>query len=141
MSSDSNTFQAVQDLASKLMDAAQAENQVAFDGFYLELKAICLENENTNKDHPVQWETLADFTEDYAEAIAGYQKALNKAIAVNSKEYMASIAYSMATMQVELGQSSAAMESLKKAKASASKLSDKVLKREIDTLIETLATN
>ena len=26
-------------------------------------KAICIENENTAKDHPVQWETLADFTD------------------------------------------------------------------------------
>ncbi|NQX92886.1 MAG: SDR family oxidoreductase [Flavobacteriales bacterium] len=46
------------------MKAASVEDIAQFSSLYAELKAICVDNENTDKDHPVQWETLADFTEE-----------------------------------------------------------------------------
>ena len=102
------------------------------------LEGICIDNENTEKDHPVQWETLADFTEELEDAVAGYAKALEKSIAINSKDHISSIAYSMATLQIELGQTDAAIENLQTAKISANKIEDKELKAEIDELLETL---
>jgi hypothetical protein len=120
------------------MAAAKKDNREAFDSLYAELKAICVDNENTAKDHPEQWETLADFTEELEEAVAGYEKALEKSIAVNSKDHMASIAFSMATLQIELGQTDSAVKNLQDAKISANKIEDRELKREIDGLLESL---
>jgi len=131
-------YKSVHTLAGKLMKAADKDDRVAFDSLYAELTAICIDNENSEKDHPVQWETLADFTEDLDAAVSGYEKAMAKAVAINSKDYMSSIAYSMATLQIELGQPDAAIKSLQEAKINANKIEDKVLKSEIHDLLESL---
>jgi hypothetical protein len=131
-------YKSVHSLAEKLMEASNKEDRDAFDSLYAELKAICIDNENTDKDHPVQWETLADFTEELEDAVAGYEKALEKSIAINSKDHMSSVAFSMATLQIELGQTDVAVKNLQDAKISANKIEDKELKVEIDELLETL---
>tara|TARA_R110001592_G_scaffold114997_3_gene315209 strand:- start:1341 stop:1763 length:423 start_codon:yes stop_codon:yes gene_type:complete len=131
-------YKSVYNLAEKLMEAANKDNREAFDSFYAELKAICTDNENTDKDHPEQWETLADFTEELEDALVGYEKALEKAIAINSKDHMSSIAFSMARLQIELGQTDAAIKNLQDAKISANKIEDKEFKVEIDDLLKTL---
>ena len=131
-------YKSVYSLAENLLDAANKNKKEVFDSLYDELKAICIDNENTDKDHPEQWETLADFTEELEDAVVGYEKALKKAIAINSKDHMSSIAFSMATLQVELGQVDAAIKNLREAKVSAKKIEDKELKMEIDTLLKTL---
>lgn len=133
-------YKSVYGLSEKLMIAANKDNREAFELLYTELKAICIDNENTDKDHPEQWETLADFTEELEGAVAGYAKALKKAIAIDSKDHMSSIALSMATLQVELGQTDAAIKNLQDAKASANKIEDNELKVEIDELLEALLT-
>lgn len=120
------------------MAAAQAQNQEKFDSHYAELKQLCEENENTDKDHPVQWETLADFTDDLTQAVAIYQHALAKAVAINAKEFCASIGYSIASLKVELDDKDSAIDYLENAKVSANKIADKQLKSEIHTLLEEL---
>jgi hypothetical protein len=129
-------YKSVYSLSEKLMAAAKKENIEAFDSLYADLKAICVDNEHTDKDHPEQWETLADFTEELVDAVAGYEIALAKATAINSKDHMSSIAFSMATLQIELGQADAAIKNLQDAKISANKIADKDLKKEIDDLLE-----
>ncbi len=131
-------YKSVFNIAGELMETAHTEDIETFNSLYLELKTICIDNENTDKDRPAQWETLADFTENLEEAVAGYEKALEKSIAINSKDYMSSIAFSMATLQVELGKTEAAIKNLKDAKISANKIEDKELKVEIDELLERL---
>lgn len=131
-------YKSVYDLAEKLMEADDKDNKGAFDSLYAELKAVCTDNENTDKDHPEQWETLADFTEDLEEALVGYEKALKKAVAIDSKDHMSSIAFSMATLQIELGQTDAAIKNLKYAKISANNINDKEFKAEIDEALEKL---
>jgi hypothetical protein len=131
-------YKKVHQLAGNLMKAAVKEDRVTFTALFGELQSICDDNEQTDKDHPVQWETLADFTEDLAEAVTAYAKALVKAEAINSKDFMSSIAFSMATLQVELGLEGAAIESLQKAQVSANKIEDKELKTEITELLEEL---
>lgn len=131
-------YKSVYSLSEKLLAAANKDDRAAFELLFEELKAICVEHENTDKDHPEQWETLADFTEELEDAVVAYKKALQKAIAVNSKDHMSSIAFSMASLQVELGQKEAAIESLQAAKISANKIIDKELKAEIDELLEKL---
>ena len=131
-------YKSVYSLSEKLMVAARKDNAEVFESLYAELKTICLDNENTDKDHPEQWETLADFTEDLEEAVIGYKKALKKATAINSKDHMSSIAFSMASLQLELGDIVAATQNLQDAKISANKIADKDLKKEIDDLLKTL---
>jgi len=131
-------YKAVHDLAEQLMAAAKKDDRKLFETLYTQLKTICDENENTPKDHPIQWETLADFTEELEEAVVGYEKALQKSIAINSKDHMSSIGYSMATLQIEIGQKEAAISSLQQAKVSANKIPDTDLKAEIDQLLQSL---
>ncbi|GAF62508.1 replicative DNA helicase [Psychrobacter sp. JCM 18903] len=131
-------YKAIYTLAEELLEADRIGNQAAFDGFYAELKAICNDNENTDKDHPEQWETLADFTEDLDEALVIYDKALAKATAINSKDHMSSIAFSMAVLQIEMGEKDAAIQSLQNAKITANKIEDKEFKVEIDELLTKL---
>lgn len=131
-------YKSVHSLAEKLMEAAKRDNRDVFDSLYADLKAICIDNENTDKDHPVQWETLADFTEELDIAVTVYAKALEKAKAINSKDHMSSIAFSMATLQIELGLTQDAINNLKSAKVSANKIEDQELKEEIDALLKTL---
>lgn len=131
-------YKAIYTLAEELLEADRIGNQAAFDGFYAELKAICTDNENTDKDHPEQWETLADFTENLDEALVIYEKALTKATAINSKDHMSSIAFSMAVLQIEMGEKDAAIKNLQNAKISANKIEDKEFKVEIDELLTKL---
>jgi hypothetical protein len=57
---------------------------------------------------------------------------------MDSKDHMSSIAFSMATMQIELGQTDAAIKNLENAKVNADRIDDKDLKKEIDELLEKL---
>lgn len=131
-------YKSIYKLAEELMEADRIGDQRAFDGFYAELQALCTDNENTDKDHPEQWETLADFTADYDEALVRYEKAMSKATAINSKDHQSSIAFSMAVIQIELGQTQAAIQSLQNAKITANKIEDKEFKVEIDELLASL---
>ncbi len=131
-------YKRVLSFTDSLMAAAQEQNQKRFDSYYLELKQLCEDNENTDKDHPVQWETLADFTDDLALAVTLYKHALVKAEAINSKDFRSSIGFSIAALQVELGDEADAIEHLEKAKISCNKIVDKELKAEIHDLLEKL---
>jgi len=131
-------YKSIYVLAEKLLEADSKNDQKTFDLLYAQLKDLCIENEKSDKDHPEQWETLADFTEDLEAALVIYEKALKKAIAINSKDHMSSIAFSMAVLQIELGQKDAAINNLQNAKISANKIEDKEFKVEIDELLATL---
>lgn len=131
-------YKSIYVLAEKLLEADSKNDQKTFDALYAQLKDLCIENEKSDKDHPEQWETLADFTEDLDEALVIYQKALDKAEAINSKDHLASIAFSMAELQIELGQTDAAIKSLQNAKISANKIEDREFKVEINELLAKL---
>lgn len=131
-------YKSIYVLAEKLLEADSKNDQKTFDVLYAQLKDLCIENEKSDKDHPEQWETLADFTEDLDEALVIYQKALDKAAAINSKDHLSSIAFSMAELQIELGQTDAAIKNLESAKISANKIEDREFKVEINELLEKL---
>lgn len=131
-------YKAIYSLAEDLLEADRIGDQAVFDALYAELKAVCTDNENTDKDHPEQWETLADFTADLEAALVIYEKALAKATAINSKDHLSSIAFSMAVLQIELGETDAAIISLQNAKITANKIEDREFKTEIDELLTKL---
>ena len=131
-------YKSIYVLAENLLEADSKKDQKTFDMLYAQLKNLCIENEKSDKDHPEQWETLADFTEDLEEALVIYQKALDKATAINSKDHLSSIAFSMAELQLELGQTDAAIQNLQNAKISANKIEDREFKVEINELLASL---
>lgn len=137
---NTKVYKAVYELAEKLMKAAAKEDRASFDALYAELEAICVNHENTAKDHPEQWETLADFTESTEDALSLYRKALDKAEAMSSSDHLASIGYSMALLQQQAGDLNAAMASLQQAQSVAHGIEDQALKDDIKALIDELTT-
>lgn len=131
-------YKQVHTLAETLMDAVEKEDQTRFDADYSQLKQICEEHEGSEKDHPVQWETLADFTGELELAVSIYDKALLKAEAINSIDFCSSIGYSVATIQLELGDKEGAIASLEKAKIACAEIEDKDLKADIHDFLTEL---
>lgn len=131
-------YKRVHSLAESLLKAANKKDQVTFDALYGELHNICLEHEGQEKDHPVQWETLADFTDNVAEAAKLYKKALARAEAIKSADFCSSIRFSLATMLLELGETEEALTVLREAKLVSANIEDKSLKNEIHDLLQTL---
>jgi len=125
-------------LAKGLMEAAEKNNEPFFYRQYDQLKVLCEENEKGRKNHPVQWETLADFTEETEDAIRYYDKALELAEGISAHDYIASICCSKATMLRECGEREKALEAVLYAEEHALKEDDKELKEEIAALIEAL---
>ena len=83
-------YKAVYGLAEGLVEADRKGDSAEFLSLYGRLEAICLDNDGTDKDHPEQWETLADFTEDLEAALLIYEKAQAKALAINAKDHLSS---------------------------------------------------
>lgn len=131
-------YKAIYGLAEGLVEADRKGDSAEFLSLYGRLEAICLDNDGTDKDHPEQWETLADFTEDLETALVIYEKAQAKALAINAKDHLSSIGLSMAKLQVDLGKKEAAIKSLESAQVCANKIEDKQLKAEIDAFLEGL---
>ena len=117
-------YKRVHTLAEGLLKAAHKEDEETFNALYQELSVLCDEHENTEKNHPVQWETLADFTEESDDALALYEKALGIAEAESAHDYIASINYAMAVLLKELGEIEQALTAAKNADAQSGNISD-----------------
>jgi hypothetical protein len=136
-------YKKVHTQAIEMLQAVDAEDDTAFDRLYDELKVLCEEHEGGDKNHPVQWEALADFTEDVVPAMVYYNKALNCAQAIEAHDYIASIAYSVAvllkddeSLQDENNREQA-LAMAKLANKSAANTEDRELQREIKALLKT----
>jgi len=131
-------YKKVHTLAEGLLKAAHKEDDATFEELYSELRALCDEHENTDKNHPVQWETLADFAEESDDALVLYKKALGLAKAESAYDYIASINYAMAVLLKEIGENEQALIAAENAHAQAGNIGDEELKEEIINLIEAL---
>ena len=89
-------------------------------------------------DEKITCNRVPNYTDELEDALIVYAKALEKSIAINSKDHRSSIGFSMASLQIELGETEAARTSLQDAKISANKISDLELKQEINDLFESL---
>ena len=131
-------YKKVHSLAEGLLNAAQQESTEKFQSQYAELLSLCEEHEGSEKNHPVQWEALADFTEESDDAFSLYKKALAIAEKESLHDYIASINYAMAILYEELGETKQALAVAEQANAQAGHIVDEVLKKEITTLINRL---
>ena len=131
-------FQQVEQLAETLMAAAERDDETSFYEGYNQLNALCELHAGTKNDHPVFWETLADFTEENPDAVSLYQRAFEIADSLKENEYKASIQFSLAQRLVELGEVAQAKQALIKSEKFASYTEDVDLQNEAAALIKTL---
>lgn len=138
-------YQQVYALAGELLTAAQTHADEQFAALYEQLRAICLDNEgDKHKNHPVQWETLGDFTENTVEALAFYDKAITVAQAIDAHDYLASIHYAIALLLTEdedapiTNRTAKALAAAQRAHNYAAKTSDVELQRDITALLTAL---
>ena len=133
-------YKKVHSLANDLMKAADREDEKSFYGFYDQLQALCEENEQDKvKNHPVQWEALADFTDDIDKALKLYEKSLDLASQTNALDYMASINLSMARLLLESNQTEAATKHATNAQIQAKNLGDNELCSDINEFLAALS--
>jgi len=132
---NTNLYKKVHQLAIELLKADDSNNDPIFQVYYQELKQLCEDHQHDDhKNHPVQWETLADFTNDLDAALVIYQQALDCAILREADDYQASICFSMAQLYNETQQFDAAFEKAKAAKTLCEKVDDNELLREVIAL-------
>ena len=103
-----------------------------------QLQKLCATNQESPKDHPLQWETLADFTDDGDQAIEIYQIGLNLAEKLSLNEYSASIQLAMAERYQEFGEIPKAIELAEQANEVAKTITSEELKKEISELLANL---
>jgi len=132
-------FRQIEAFAEALMVAAEAGDEAAFYAGYEELEQFCRENEGSKRDHPVLWETLADFTEENPAAIALYQQAYQLADQQKETEYKASIQFSLAQRLSEEGCHTEAIQAVEKAEKFASYTEDDELIEEVALFKQQLA--
>ncbi|MGI1670982.1 MAG: hypothetical protein K6L74_11740 [Neptuniibacter sp.] len=129
-------FNRVESFAQEMMAAAEADNEERFYALYDELEQFCNQHKGSKNDHPVLWETLADFSEDNSVAIKAYNEAFDLAVQMKDNEYKASIQYALAQRLIEEERKSEAGEALEKAAKFASFTEDEELQEEIQLLVK-----
>lgn len=103
------------------------------------LQTLCATNQNSPKDHPLQWEALADFTEDGDQAMDIYEVALATAEKLALPTFTASAYLSMALRQVEFEEKEQAFVFANKANDAAQAIDSTELKTEITELLTELS--
>ena len=103
------------------------------------LQILCATSQGTPKDHPLQWEALADFTEDGEQAMDIYEVALATAEKLTLPTFTASAYLAMAQRQVEFEEKDKALVFANKANDAAQNIDSEEMKTEIAELLAQLA--
>lgn len=127
-------FSEIETLAQKMLTAAENDDEGSFYALYDELESRCQQVKGSSKDHPVLWETLGDFSEEFDQAIAAYEQAFKLASELKDNEYKGSIQYALAQRYLEEGQQQLAEDALAKAEKFAGFTEDTELQEEITQL-------
>ncbi len=90
-------------LSINIVNASEKNQQDLASEAYVELKALCDSHQESDSNHPLQWEALGDFSECPESALAAYQSGLKCAEALALVDYKASILFAMAECHLELG--------------------------------------
>ena len=80
-------FEKVLKISQEIASASAATDDKQRELAYKKLQELCEKSQGSNKDHPFQWEVLADFTNDGDIAIDIYQIALDKAAKKSLNNY------------------------------------------------------
>ncbi|WP_448566609.1 hypothetical protein [Thalassotalea ganghwensis] len=83
-------------ICQAIAEASSQEDEQAREQHYQALIRLCSTHDNSPRNHPLQWQALADFTLDGDQAIDIYKNALAYAEKMNLVNSQASIYLSMA---------------------------------------------
>jgi hypothetical protein len=126
-------------ICQDIANASSAENEELRQVHCKKLQVLCASNQGSPKDHPLQWEALADFTEDGDQAMDIYEIALATAEKLSLSTFIASAFLAMALRQLEFEEKSQALLFANKANEAVQNSDSKEVKAEITELLTTLA--
>lgn len=124
-------YNEILEICQQIATASAEDNDEARASACKDLQKLCATNQDSPKDHPLQWEALADFTEDGDLAMDIYDIALASAKNLALPTFTASIYLAMAQRQQEFEDADNAIEYAKKAEIASEDIDDKELKEEI----------
>ena len=131
-------YDEILDICQNIATASAQDNDAAREDACKSLQKLCATNQDTPKDHPLQWEALADFTEDGDLAMDIYELALASAEKLKLPTFTASVYLAMAQRQQEFEETDKAIEFAKQAEIASASIDDDELKQEIKTFLATL---
>jgi hypothetical protein len=131
-------YNEILDICKNIASASEKDDDDARNSACGDLQKLCATNQDSPKDHPLQWEALADFTDDGDQAMDIYQIALAIAQKLKLDTFVASAYLAMAQRQQEFEESSKALEYATMANTAAQNISSEELKQEIEEFLSTL---
>lgn len=126
-------------ICQEIANASNTDNDELRLASCKKLQVLCATNQGSPKDHPLQWEALADFTEDGDQAMDIYEVALATAEKLALPTFTASAYLAMALRQVEFEEKEQALIFANKANEAAVTIDSEELKAEITELLTQLA--
>jgi hypothetical protein len=124
-------FDQILAISQEISDASTAENDILRKEHCKNLQKLCATNQDSPNDHPLQWEALADFTEDGDQAIDIYQVGLHIAKKLKLEHYSASIYLAMAMRYQEFNEADKTLEFAQKAHSLVDSIDNNEFKTEI----------
>lgn len=131
-------YNEILEICQNIANASEKDDDDARNNACGDLQKLCATNQNSPKDHPLQWEALADFTDDGDQAMDIYQIALSIAEKLKLDTFIASVYLAMAQRQQEFEENAKALEYANMATAAAKNISSEELKQEIQEFLSTL---
>ena len=131
-------YNEILDICQNIANASEKDDDDARNSACSDLQKLCATNQGSPKDHPLQWEALADFTGGGDQAMEIYQIALTIAEKLKLETFIASVYLAMAQRQQEFEESSKALEYATMANTAAQNISSEELKQEVQDFLSTL---
>ncbi|MGX1111259.1 hypothetical protein ACSSVW_000638 [Pseudoalteromonas sp. MBR-15] len=138
---DQSIYNSVLDLACELVNSSSAELTQNYWHAYQKLNELCEMHKGTSKDHPLQWEALADYTRNNKQALNIYLIAIEVATNLNLSEYVASSQLAIAERFLETGNKCEAISWANKADENARRCSNLELRNEISEFLLVSVSN
>ena len=131
-------YNEILEICQNIANASEKDDDDARNSACGDLQKLCATNQSSPKDHPLQWEALADFTEDGEQAMDIYEVALATAEKLALPVFTASAYLAMALRQVEFEEKEQALIFANKANDVAQSIESEELKTEITELLSQL---
>jgi len=131
-------YNEILDICQLIANASATSNDEARSNACKSLQKLCATNQDTPKDHPLQWEALADFTEEGDLAMDIYEIALTSAEKLKLPTFTASVYLAMAQRQNEFEDAEKTITFAKKAEVASENIDSEELKQEIKDFLTSL---
>ncbi len=131
-------FDEILTICQEIANASAADNDEARLAACKKLQVLCATNQDSPKDHPLQWEALADFTEDGDQAMEIYQIALALSEKMVLPTCQASITLAMAQRHHEFEELEKALDLAEKANVFAESIDNVELKNDISEFLTSI---